>query len=326
MKNILLITLFIISLSLNGQTNKSIERQLKLEKIKKDIDKLNYQVEELEDVFRIITEIKTNYNDNKLDKNSIKNEIDLIKSYSDNKSKSIIKSLRQLSKISFKKIINLRNQLSPYYRKDDYKYRQLSNLYFKTRDIDLSLIQYDDLIDFDDNDNERLDYNRFKEFQKELDSNKFIQDLTNVIDKLKSEVDGVFKLISTDLNKKNKALDDLTKKRIELEIEKNNESDYDRTIFQWGFPVFIIFILLLYLVPLWLLHKKQNTNEQGITNLYQSIYGTGLLTEIVTVFLLTSTILLLGITNKLNPEILGTLIGGISGYVLGRSFNATKKN
>jgi hypothetical protein len=48
------------------------------------------------------------------------------------------------------------------------------------------------------------------------------------------------------------------------------------------------------------------------------IFQSGLLLELMTVFLLTSAILLLGASNKINAEVLGTLIGGISGYVLGK--------
>ena len=40
--------------------------------------------------------------------------------------------------------------------------------------------------------------------------------------------------------------------------------------------------------------------------------------ELVTVFILTVTILILGLANKINNEALAALIGGISGYVLGR--------
>ena len=43
-----------------------------------------------------------------------------------------------------------------------------------------------------------------------------------------------------------------------------------------------------------------------------------LLLEVMTVFILTAAILVLGIAGKLHSEVLGTLIGGISGYVLGK--------
>lgn len=110
--------------------------------------------------------------------------------------------------------------------------------------------------------------------------------------------------------------------RSKLQGKLDTKSDATQTIFQWGFPAFIVFILGLYLFPL-IIHKNKRHPEKDAaseeTKMYSSIYGTGLVTEIITVFLLTSTILLLGLTDKLNSEILGTLIGGISGYVLGRS-------
>jgi hypothetical protein len=45
----------------------------------------------------------------------------------------------------------------------------------------------------------------------------------------------------------------------------------------------------------------------------------GILIEPITVFLLTTAILILGICGKMPGEVLGTMRGGISGYVLGRS-------
>jgi hypothetical protein len=46
------------------------------------------------------------------------------------------------------------------------------------------------------------------------------------------------------------------------------------------------------------------------------------LLDLSTVFLLTIAIVILGLNRHLNSEVLGTLIGGISGYVLGRSSRA----
>ena len=43
-----------------------------------------------------------------------------------------------------------------------------------------------------------------------------------------------------------------------------------------------------------------------------------ILLQLVTVFLLTATILILGLADAIDREALSTLIGGVSGYVLGR--------
>ena len=46
------------------------------------------------------------------------------------------------------------------------------------------------------------------------------------------------------------------------------------------------------------------------------------LLDLSTVFILTLAIIMLGLNDKLSPEVLGTLLGGISGYVLGRASRA----
>ncbi|RDC62881.1 hypothetical protein [Adhaeribacter pallidiroseus] len=144
--------------------------------------------------------------------------------------------------------------------------------------------------------------------------------------KLKSELKEQIQNIKSSLDKQIKTLDDeisaLNNERFSLQDQIEKKAETDETIFKWGFPVFIIFILLIYLIPL-LLFKYRNVQQSDSTSgdvtIYSAIYGAGLVTEIITVFLLTSTILLLGLTDKLNSEILGTLIGGISGFVLGRA-------
>jgi hypothetical protein len=53
-----------------------------------------------------------------------------------------------------------------------------------------------------------------------------------------------------------------------------------------------------------------------------------MLVEISTVLLLTMSILILGLSEKIKSDVLGTLIGGISGYVLNRmrSTNQSEKD
>jgi predicted nucleic acid-binding Zn-ribbon protein len=152
------------------------------------------------------------------------------------------------------------------------------------------------------------------DFTKEIfDSNVkgLLTAINEPYDRLKKEIGDLDNQISS-----------LLKERASLQAQWNDkQKNFDKTIFQWGFPVFILFILALYLIPLVIYRHPKETEHASLTlDLFKLVYGSGLTTEIITVFLLTSTILVLGITDKLNPDILGTLIGGISGYVLGRSF------
>jgi hypothetical protein len=57
----------------------------------------------------------------------------------------------------------------------------------------------------------------------------------------------------------------------------------------------------------------------------RAIFQNGLLLELLTVYLLIATILLLGLSEKLDKNSLGTLLGGISGYVLGRAMQSRSR-
>ncbi len=190
-----------------------------------------------------------------------------------------------------------------------------SNINLKVREIQMDF-QYDDngkIIS-------PLDINKIKAtFSSEnvVRINKQIQEI----------VVGFKTQVTTKISQLDEELKKLNVEKFSLLDTLENKIDTTETIFKWGFPVFISFILILYLVPL-LFFKNRKTHDKedkdGDVVIYTSIYSTGLITEIITIFLLTSTILLLGLTDKINSEILGTLIGGISGYVLGKSFKNTK--
>jgi hypothetical protein len=49
------------------------------------------------------------------------------------------------------------------------------------------------------------------------------------------------------------------------------------------------------------------------------VIANGIILEVFTVFLLIASVLLLGIAGRIPVDSLGTLLGGISGYVLGRA-------
>ena len=56
-------------------------------------------------------------------------------------------------------------------------------------------------------------------------------------------------------------------------------------------------------------------------DLRRSIITSGLLVELMTIFLLIAAVIILGIDGKIQAEVIGTLLGGVSGYVLGRAIN-----
>jgi len=91
------------------------------------------------------------------------------------------------------------------------------------------------------------------------------------------------------------------------------ETQIDNLAIKIGLPLFCITILLLFLGPKILALFDKDGIIDPKDNSSQSV-----LLEISTVLLLTMSILILGLSDKLNGDVLGTLIGGISGYVLNR--------
>ncbi|AYB32176.1 hypothetical protein [Chryseolinea soli] len=81
-----------------------------------------------------------------------------------------------------------------------------------------------------------------------------------------------------------------------------------------GLPLFCLTILLLFLGPKILIAIKKTAINIG----QGDEASQNVLLEIGTVLLLTMSILILGLSGKIQSDVLGTLIGGISGYVLNR--------
>lgn len=73
-------------------------------------------------------------------------------------------------------------------------------------------------------------------------------------------------------------------------------------------PLFALILVAVFLIPSQYLDKE-----------VQKIFiEKNIIKDVLTIFLLTSTIILLGLSNVINGEIIGTLFGGISVYVLQR--------
>lgn len=146
----------------------------------------------------------------------------------------------------------------------------------------------------------------------ELDA--YIEIVKKAIEKdLSSHLSGIVKRIDDKIITSEKKIDD-AKKNIN-QIYQDDDKKYSiNSLAIWvGLPAFCLTILLLYLLPQWLIRNQPNKNHD-----YSSLL------QLITVFLLTMTILILGLSGLITGEVLGTLIGGISGYVLNKSVTAAR--
>jgi hypothetical protein len=110
-----------------------------------------------------------------------------------------------------------------------------------------------------------------------------------------------------------KQISDLRKQRGEIRSKLEEDTQINFLAIKLGLPLFCGTILLLFLGPSILKLIRKSVSDQPASPESKST-----LLEISTVLLLTMSILILGLAQRLTGEVLGTLIGGISGYVLNR--------
>lgn len=161
----------------------------------------------------------------------------------------------------------------------------------------------------------------FFETQKSVD--KFKIALTAVSTRLKQLIDagigkelGAVDLRISTLNKQVNTYEKIA----QLAKTKFNkkEEEINLLAIKLGLPLFCGTILALFILPLLLRKAGKKKNGESDECSENNNGFQGIILETCTVLLVTATILILGLAGKLSNEVLGTLIGGISGYVLNR--------
>jgi len=265
-----------------------------------------------------------------LDSKNLQSLTNFSKQIGDYKSK-----INAISTSSFNDFLNLLNTSTT--KKEDYT--KLSNNYFDLTystwgfDYGLSLRTNSD----DEISDARLQFGRsvskvtsaifgplnkiFSDETKKILSNdeqKIIRDVFSAA-KIESTRKEILALCDAKISDIGKSID-LLKLKITNEnnyisklYEKFNEAEtqINSLAIKLGLPLFCVTILLLFLGPILLRYMFKAAPETNINS--QNI-----LVEISTVLLLTMSILILGLSEKIKGDVLGTLIGGISGYVLNR--------
>ena len=115
-----------------------------------------------------------------------------------------------------------------------------------------------------------------------------------------------------------KLYNDLVKAKEDKDISINHEA------IMWGLPLFCFTIIVLFYGAFFYrrISLKQGNAAPDTDQSQDQI--TKVLLEIITVLLLTMTVLILGLSRILSENVLGTLLGGIAGYILNRNKNDGK--
>lgn len=103
-----------------------------------------------------------------------------------------------------------------------------------------------------------------------------------------------------------------TKRMIMDKLSEDVDIDFFSILL--GLPLFCVTVLVLFVGPGFIQSKYGNGTTNPLLEKSQNI-----LLDLSTVLLLTMSVLILGLSGNINSDVLGTLIGGISGYVLNKA-------
>ncbi len=130
-------------------------------------------------------------------------------------------------------------------------------------------------------------------------------------------------LLHSDLDLVNQSKDKLSKDEADLQRQSDEiatklakgKLEINQLAIELGLPLFCGTVLLMLSIPIIV---QTFSRAAGSGEQVRAIFSSGILVEIITVLLLTMSILILGLANRIEGPVLGTLLGGISGYVLNR--------
>lgn len=154
--------------------------------------------------------------------------------------------------------------------------------------------------------NENFRENAYKEILVSLNDSIGLKNRLN-------SIAGVMNNESNRLDILSKSIDVNIKEVEDVILSQNNslhdveKATKDRLLMVVVLPVFAIIIVLLFIIPYL---------YQGNDTIIKMFFEEKIILQVFTVFILVIAILLLGIGDKIKAETLGTLLGGISVYVL----------
>lgn len=154
--------------------------------------------------------------------------------------------------------------------------------------------------------NENFRENAYKEILVSLNDSIGLKNRLNSIAGVMNNESNRLDILSKSIDVNIKEVEDviLSQNNSLRDVEKATK---DRLLMVVVLPVFAIIIVLLFIIPYL---------YQGNDTIIKMFFEEKIILQVFTVFILVIAILLLGIGDKIKAETLGTLLGGISVYVL----------
>jgi hypothetical protein len=88
-----------------------------------------------------------------------------------------------------------------------------------------------------------------------------------------------------------------------------NGTQFDARLVYFGLPAFAAVLIILFLMPL--MYRRPEVQRWLLTS--------GMLLELATIVIVTAAVLLLALAGRIHAEVIGALLGALSGYMLGRA-------
>lgn len=91
--------------------------------------------------------------------------------------------------------------------------------------------------------------------------------------------------------------------------QEANGTQFDARLVYFGLPAFAAVLIILFLMPL--MYRRPDVQQWLLTS--------GMLLELATIVIVTATVILLALAGRIHAEVIGALLGALSGYMLGRA-------
>jgi hypothetical protein len=158
---------------------------------------------------------------------------------------------------------------------------------------------------------ERLPRAELTEFEAALSDSAFQSYKADLQNAFAARANDIRILTKADRDEARRLQDDAAEVSRAIGQREDDQAKLDMRIVTIGLPAIALALIGLFLAPL--LYKTDDMRRSLVTS--------GMLVELITVFLLTTAVIILGISGRIQAEVIGTLLGGVSGYVLGRAIN-----